>query len=72
MSIQRYQYMMGCWADAASIHFDELCKQIREQRRTTINKKLEQMYLERLGSLLARGGPHTRRLGGKVEMRVEV
>jgi hypothetical protein len=67
MFVQHYQYMMGCWADAASIHFDELCKQIREQRRTAINKKLEQMYLARLG-----GGPHTRRLGGQVEMHVEV
>jgi hypothetical protein len=66
-----HQYMG--WADAAYIQFDELCKRIREQRQTTLNKKLEQMYLARSRSLLAgRGGPHSRRLGGLVERNVEV
>jgi hypothetical protein len=65
-----YQYMG--WAYAACIQFDELCKQIREQRQTALNKKLEQMYLARSRSLLAGGGPHSRRLGGLVERNVEV
>jgi hypothetical protein len=49
-----YQYMG--WADAAYVHFHELCKQIREQRKTEMNQKLEKMYLARLESLLAGGG----------------
>jgi hypothetical protein len=65
-----YQYMG--WADVAYVQFDELCKQIREQRQTRLNKKLEQMYLARSRSLLAGGGPHSRRLGGLVERKVEV
>ncbi len=66
-----YQYMG--WADAAYVQFDELCKQIREQRQTRLNKKLEQMYLARSRSLLAGGGPHSRQLmGEQVEPTVEV
>jgi hypothetical protein len=65
-----YQYMF--WADAAYLQFDELCKQICEQRQTRLNKKLEQMYLARLHSLLAGGGPHSQRLGGLVETNMEV
>jgi hypothetical protein len=65
-----YQYMG--WADVAYVQFDELCKQIREQRQTRLNKKLEQMYLARSRSLLAGGGLHSRRLGGLVERKVEV
>jgi Asp-tRNA(Asn)/Glu-tRNA(Gln) amidotransferase B subunit len=65
-----YQYMG--WADVAYVQlFDELCKRIREQRQTTLNKKLEQMYLARSSSL-AGGGPHSRCLGGLVERNVEV
>jgi hypothetical protein len=64
-----YQYMG--WADVANVQFDVLCKRIREQRQTTLNKKLEQMYLARSRSLLA-GGPHSRRLGGLAERNVEV
>jgi hypothetical protein len=64
-----YQYMG--WADAAYVQFDELCKRIREQRQTRLNKKLEQMYLVRSRSLLAGGGPHSQRLGGLVETNVE-
>jgi hypothetical protein len=60
------------WTDAAYIQFDELCKRICEQRQTTLNKKLEQMYLARSCSLLAGRGPHSRRLGGLVERNVEV
>jgi hypothetical protein len=65
-----YQYMG--WADAAYVQFDELCKRIREQRQTRLNKKLEQMHLARSRSLLAGGGPHSQRLGGLVETNVEV
>jgi hypothetical protein len=66
-----YQYMG--WADAAYVQFDELCKRIREQRQTRlVNKKLEQMYLTRSLSLLARGGPHSQRLGGLIEINIEV
>jgi hypothetical protein len=65
-----YQYMG--WADAAYVQFDELCKRIREQRQTRLNKKLEQMYLARSRSLLAGGGPHSQRLGGLVKTNVEV
>ena len=64
------QYMG--WADAAYVQFDELCKRIREQRQTRLNKKLEQMYLVRSRSLLTGGGPHSQRLGGLVETNVEV
>jgi hypothetical protein len=49
-----YQYTG--WADAAYLQFDELCKRIRKQRQTRLNKKLEQMYLVRSRSLLAVGG----------------
>jgi hypothetical protein len=66
-----YQYSVG-WADAAYVQFDELCKRIREQRQTRLNKKLEQMYLARSRNLLAGGGPHSQRLGGLVETNVEV
>jgi hypothetical protein len=65
-----YQYMG--WVDAAYLQFDELCKQIREQRQTRLNKKLEQMYLARSCSLLAGGGLHSQRLGGLVETNVGV
>ncbi len=65
-----YQYMG--WADAAYVQFDELCKQICEQRQTRLNKKLEQMYLARSRSLLAGGGQHSRPLGGLIETNVEV
>jgi hypothetical protein len=60
------------WADAAYLQFDELCKQIFEQRQSRLNKKLEQMYLARSRSLLVGGGPHSQRLGGLVETNVEV
>jgi hypothetical protein len=60
------------WADAAYVQFDELCKRIREERQTRLNKKLEQMYLARSRSLLAGGGPHSQRLGGLVKRNVEV
>jgi hypothetical protein len=60
------------WADAAYVQFDVLCKRIREQRQTMLNKKLKQMYLARSRSLLAGGGPHSRRLGGLAERNVEV
>ncbi len=66
-----YQYIMG-WADAAYVQFDELCKWICEQCQTASSKNLEQMYLVRSCSLLAGGGPHSRRLGGLVETNVEV
>ena len=65
-------YQCTGWADAAYVQFDELCKQIREQRQTRLNKKLEQMYLARSRSLLAGGGPHSQRLCGLVETNVEV
>jgi hypothetical protein len=65
-----YQYMG--WADVAYLQFDELCKRIREQRQTRLNKKLEQMYLARSRSLLAGGGPHSQRLGRLVETNVKV
>jgi hypothetical protein len=65
-------YQCTGWADAAYVQFDELCKQIREQRQTRLNKKLEQMYLARSRSLLAGGGLHSQRLGGLVETNVEV
>jgi hypothetical protein len=65
-----YQYTG--WADAAYVQFDELCKRIREQRQTRLNKKLEQMYLARSRSLLAGGGLHSQRLDGLVETNVEV
>ncbi len=52
-----YQYMG--WADAAYVQFDELCKQICEQRQTVSSMKLEQMYLARSRSVLAGGGPHS-------------
>jgi hypothetical protein len=42
--VGNYQYMG--WADAAYLQFDELCKQILEQRQTRLNKKLEQIYLQ--------------------------
>ena len=48
------QYMG--WADAAYVHFHELCKQICEQRKDKMNKKLEKIYLARSRSLLAGGG----------------
>jgi hypothetical protein len=60
------------WADASYVLFNELYKQIHEQCQTTLDKKLEQMYLARSRSLLAGGGPHSRRLGGLVERNVEV
>ena len=60
------------WADVAYLQFNELCKQICEQRHTRLNKKLEQMYLARSHSLLAGGGPHSQRLGGLFETNVEV
>jgi hypothetical protein len=52
------------WADAAYLQFDEMCKRIREQRQTRLNKKLEQMYLARSRSLLARGGSPTLPMSG--------
>ena len=60
------------WADAAYVQFDELCKRIREQRQTRLNKQLEQVYLARSRSLLAGGGLHSQRLDGLVETNVEV
>jgi hypothetical protein len=60
-----YQYMG--WADAAYVQFDELCKRIRDQRQTASSMKLEQMYLARSRSVLAGGGPHSRRPMGEQE-----
>jgi hypothetical protein len=60
-----YQYMG--WVDATYVQFDELCKHIREQCHTTLNKKLEQMSLARSCSLLAGRGPHAQCLGVLIE-----
>ncbi len=65
-----YQYMGS--ADAAYVQFDELCKQICEQRQTRLNKRIEQMYLARSCSLLAGEGQHSQPLGELVEINVEV
>ncbi len=64
------QYMG--WADAAYVHFHELCKQICEQRKNEMNKKLEKMYLARSRSLLAGRGSKTRGIGEQVEIQVEI
>jgi hypothetical protein len=76
-NIQLYPYIRVLllptgWEDTAYVQFDELCKRIREQRQTTLNKKLEQMYLAKSHSLLVGGGPHSQRMGGLVETNVEV
>jgi hypothetical protein len=55
------------WADAAYVQFDELCKRIGDQRQTASSMKLEQMYLARSRSVLAGGGPHSRRPKGEQE-----
>jgi hypothetical protein len=58
--VGNYQYMG--WADAAYVHFNSLCKQIREQRKRASNMKSEREYLARSRMQLSGGGPHSRRL----------
>ena len=65
-----YQYMG--WMDEAYNQFDVLCKRIREQRQTAINRKLEQMYLDKSRSLLAGGSTQARSQGAPMEAHVEV
>ena len=65
-----YQYMG--WMDEAYTQFDELCKRIRIQRDSDVNKRLEELYLDRSRRLLAGGGAQARRDGVVMETSVEV
>jgi hypothetical protein len=59
-----YQYMG--WADAAYRRFDGLCHRIREQRQNSVNKELEQMFLNNSRLEMAQGGEERR--GPEVRM----
>jgi hypothetical protein len=65
-------YQFQGWSDAAYVKFDCLCKRIRQQRTTDINKALEIRYLEHSRSLLTAGGAKARRPGVAGETNVEV
>ncbi len=65
-----YQYMG--WTDEAYTTFDALCMRIRNQRKSEVNKRKEDLYLDRLRRLLAGGGAQARREGVVMETSVEV
>ena len=65
-----YQYMG--WTDEAYTKFDAICMHIRIQRDSDVNKRLEELYLERSQRLLAGGGAQARRDSVVMETSVEV
>ncbi len=61
------------WTDEAYTKFDALCMRIRKQRKSYVNKRIEELYLDRLRRrLLAGGGAQARREGVVMETSVEV
>jgi hypothetical protein len=49
------------WADAAYRRFDVLCHRIRDQRQTSVNKELEQIFLTNARKDMANGGDERQR-----------